>query len=131
MMEDFIKNWHTAFESKDASLLSDLLADEVTFYSPVVYSPQEGKMITFFYLQAASQVLANDKFVYVNEVVNDRYAILEFETELDGIYVNGVDMIQINDEGKIIEFKVMVRPLQAMNKLHTMMGEMMQQMKGK
>lgn len=109
--------------------LDALLADEVTFHSPVVHTPQEGKEITKLYLIGAFHVLGNDHFKYLREVISEQDAILEFETQIDGISVNGVDMIRWNDEGKIVDFKVMVRPLKAINKVHGMMGQMLEQLK--
>jgi len=107
-----------------------MLADDATMYSPVVHTPQEGKAITYMYLAAAGEVLANDKFRYVNEFLSDNGAVIEFNTEIDGIHIDGIDMITWNDEGLITDFKVMVRPLKAVNKLHEMMGAMLQKMAG-
>jgi len=109
--------------------LSPLLADEVVFKSPVVHTPQEGKMITMGYLLAAGETLGNDSFRYTRVFDCGDKAVLEFETEMDGKYVNGVDIITCNDEGKIVEFKVMIRPLQAVNTVHAAMGAMLKKMK--
>ena len=117
--------WHDIIRTRDASGISDLLADDVVFYSPVVHTPQVGKAITTMYLTAAIHVFGNDSFRYVREVVGDSDAVLEFETEIDGIIVNGVDMIRWNEDGKITEFKVMIRPLKAVNLIHQKMGEML------
>ena len=103
-----------------------LLADEAVFHSPVVHTPQVGKPITKKYLAAAFHVFFNESFRYVRELRGDRDAVLEFEVELDGITVNGVDMIKWNDAGKITEFKVMLRPLKAVNLIHQKMAEMLQ-----
>ncbi len=118
----------------------DLLADDVVFYSPVVFTPQKGKKITKVYLGAAGNTLgggepvssdgSKGKFRYTKEVLSGNQAVLEFETEMDGKYVNGIDLITCNDEGKIVEFKVMVRPLQAVNLLHERMRAMLEQMQG-
>ena len=121
-----IDNWHDIVRTRDASRLGDLLADDVVFYSPVVHTPQLGKAITTAYLSAAVKVFGNESFRYVREVIGESDAVLEFETEIDGIIVNGVDMIKWNDAGKIVEFKVMVRPLKAINLIHQKMGEMLQ-----
>lgn len=120
-----IEKWHEIVCTRDASRLSGLLADEVVFYSPVVHTPQVGKAITTMYLTAALHVFGNDRFRYVREVVGERDAVLEFETEIDGIVVNGVDMLRWSDDGKITEFKVMIRPLKAINLIHQKMGEML------
>ena len=128
MIEDTMANWHKVVENQETGLLEELLADEVVFHSPVVHTPQEGKAITLLYLTAAAEVLGGDGFRYVREVIDGRNAILEFETELEGIHINGVDMIRWNEQGQIDDFKVMVRPLKAINLLHRMMGEMLAQM---
>ena len=123
-----IENWHKAMKVRDASKLDELLADDVVFQSPVVHSPQVGKPITKVYLTAAMEVLGNDNFRYVGEWYGDTSAVLEFETEIDGIKINGIDMIAWNEAGQITNFKVMVRPLKAINKLHEMMGALLAKM---
>lgn len=121
--------WHDLLKSRDPAGLNTLLADDVVFHSPVVHTPQAGKFITFLYLSAALQVFVNDSFRYVREVVGTHDAILEFQVEIDGVTVNGVDMIKWNDAGQIVEFKVMVRPLKAINLIHQKMGVMLAQLK--
>lgn len=123
-----LEGWHTIIKEQNNDGLQDLLADDVVFHSPVVHTPQEGKHITTMYLTAASHVLGNDSFEYVREVQQGNEAILEFTTEIDGIQLNGVDMIRFNDDGQIVDFKVMVRPLKAIQKIHQMMGEMLQKL---
>jgi hypothetical protein len=125
MFSDPIALWHRLTQQRDARGLDDLLADDAVFYSPVVHTPQVGKAITKKYLAAALQVLSNESFRYVREVRGDRDAVLEFQVELDGISVNGVDMIKWNDSGKVCEFKVMLRPLKAVNLIHQKMGAML------
>ena len=122
---DPIDLWHKLVKQRDARGLDDLLADDAVFHSPVVHTPQLGKAITKKYLAAAFQVFFNETFRYVREVKGDRDAVLEFQVELDGITVNGVDMIKWNDSGKITEFKVMLRPLKAVNLIHQKMGAML------
>ena len=126
MLSGPIEMWHHLVENRDTRGLDELLADEAVFYSPVVHTPQVGKAITKKYLAAAFQVFFNESFRYVRELKGNRDAILEFEVILDGITVNGVDMIKWNDAGKITEFKVMLRPLKAVNLIHQKMGEMLQ-----
>ncbi len=92
------------------------------FHSPVVHAPQVGKPVTVLYLTAALDVFGNGSFRYIREVVGESDAVLEFETEIDGIIVNGVDIIRWNGEGKIVEFKVMIRPLKAINLIHQKMA---------
>lgn len=125
MESNVISDWHNIVRTRDAGGLGELLADDVIFYSPVVHTPQIGKPITTMYLSAAVHVFGNESFRYVREIVGESDAVLEFETEIDGITINGVDMIKWNDEGKIVEFKVMVRPLKAINLIFQKMGEML------
>ena len=127
-MRDTIRDWHALVESRDMAGLDDLLADDVVFHSPVVHTPQVGKAITAKYLGAALHVLNNAHFRYLREVVGERDAMLEFETELDGVRINGVDIIRWDDAGRITDFKVMVRPLKAINQVHQAMGAMLQRM---
>jgi hypothetical protein len=129
MIENTIAAWHKILETKDAAGLDNILADNVVFHSPIVHKPQEGKPITKLYLTAALFVFANDSFKYVREVISNNNAVLEFSTVIEGITVNGVDMITWGADGRITEFKVMVRPLKAINLIHRMMGEMLQKMK--
>ena len=121
-----IEAWHELLKSKKPEDLDAILADDVVFYSPVVHTPQEGKEITTLYLTAALFVFVNDTFKYVRKVISETDAVLEFQTEIDGILVNGVDMISWNEKGEIVSFKVMLRPLKAINLIHKMMGEMLQ-----
>lgn len=97
----------------------------MVFFSPVVHTPQRGRPVTTLYLSAAFKVFFNQSFHYVRELVGTHDAVLEFEVEIDGIAVNGVDMIKWNEQGKIVEFKVMIRPLKAINLIHQKMGELL------
>lgn len=130
MTKKVLEKWHHFFQTQNVKILDDLLAEDVVFYSPVVWTPQKGKMITTAYLFAATQVFLNgdQEFQYIREVVNGQHIILEFETVVEGITINGVDMMEINEEGKIKSFKVMVRPLKAVNKLHEKMAEILQKL---
>lgn len=130
MKSDPIGTWHRIVEHRDIEGLDALLADEAVFYSPVVHSPQVGKAITQKYLTAAFHVFFNESFRYVRELRGDKDAVLEFELILDGIMINGVDMIKWNDAGKITEFKVMLRPLKAVNLIHQKMAEMLKAQPG-
>jgi hypothetical protein len=131
MNPDPIKTWHRIVADRDVQGLDALLADEAVFHSPVVHTPQAGKAITKKYLAAAFHVFFNESFRYVRELQGDRDAVLEFEVKLDGITVNGVDMIKWNDAGRITEFKVMLRPLKAVNLIHQKMAEILQAQAGK
>ncbi|KPK52020.1 MAG: hypothetical protein AMJ63_10730 [Myxococcales bacterium SG8_38_1] len=119
--------WHRMIEERDATALEDVLADDAVFHSPVVHTPQEGKALTKLYLSAAIMVLGSSNFEYVREVINESDAVLEFTAEINGIQINGVDMIHWNSDGKIDDFKVMIRPLKAVNLLHQLMGQMLKQ----
>jgi hypothetical protein len=121
-----LSTWHQLVRTRDTKGLAALLSDNVTFYSPVVHTPQTGKAIAIQYLSAAFHVFFNESFRYVRELAGDRDAVLEFQVEIDGISVNGVDMIKWDDEGRIVEFKVMIRPLKAINLIHQKMAAMLQ-----
>ncbi len=137
-----VKKWYEVMKSNDMDKLDELLSEDVVFYSPVVYTPQKGKDITKMYLMAAGGVFGEgtkeefsdsnknqSNFKYIKEIIGEKSALLEFESEMEGIYINGVDLISWNEEGKITEFKVIVRPLQAVNMLHQKMQVMLESMK--
>ncbi len=121
-----LETWHRLVRTSDPAGLWDLLAEDAVFHSPVVHTPQRGRQLAFWYLAAAFRVFFNERFRYVREIVGERDAVLEFETEIDGIVVNGVDMICWNDEGRIEDFKVMLRPLKAINLIHQKMAQMLE-----
>ena len=127
-MIDTLTVWHEMVRAADMTRLHELLADDVVFHSPVVHTPQRGKAICTKYLQGALHVLNNGHFRYEREVVGPRDAVLEFSTEIDGIHINGVDLIRWNDSGQIVDFKVMLRPLKAVNVVHQKMGELLQRL---
>jgi hypothetical protein len=119
-----LDGWYAYMKSHDRAALWDLLDPEAVFESPVVHTPQRGREITFKYLMGADQVLGGEGFRYIGEWRNATGAILEFETEIEGIRINGIDMITLTDDGRrIVNFKVMIRPLKAINLLHRLMGE--------
>jgi hypothetical protein len=119
---DTLAAWHDIVRRVDFPGLRGLLADDCVFHSPVVHTPQRGRDLTAGYLAAAMQVLGNGTFRYVREVTGLRDAALEFEAELDGVHINGVDLIHWDDVGRITDFKVMVRPLKAVNLLQQKMA---------
>ena len=123
-----IDTWHQLIEERNAAGLDDILADDAVFHSPVVHTPQQGKALTKLYLSAAIMVLGGSKFEYVREVIGESDAVLEFTAEVNGIIINGVDMVHWNEDGKIDDFKVMIRPLKAVNLLHGLMKQMLGQM---
>jgi SnoaL-like domain len=121
-----LTNWHELVRTRNAKGIAALLADDVVFHSPVVHTPQVGKALTLQYLSAAFHVFFNDSFRYMRELSTSQDSVLEFQVDIDGIAVNGVDMIKWNAEGEIIEFKVMIRPLKAINLIHQRMAAMLQ-----
>jgi hypothetical protein len=137
-----VEHWYKAMKAKNSGDWNELLEEDVVFHSPVVFTPQQGKKITAMYLLAAAQVFGDisareeapqsDKptsnFRYVNEIIAGNSACLEFESEVNGVFINGVDLLAWNDAGKLTEVKVMVRPLQAVNMLHQQMQAMLEKM---
>ena len=121
-----LDTWHRLVRTHDPSGLNALLAEDAVFHSPIVHTPQRGRKLASWYLSAAFQVFFNPTFRYVREIAGPTDAMLEFETEIDGILVNGVDLIKWNESGQIVEFKVMLRPLKAINLIHQRMAAMLQ-----
>ncbi len=140
MIESVIEKWHSHLRGQLEGGLDELLHDDCVFWSPIVFTGQRGKDLTKLYLSAAGNVLPGEdggsssegggagKFRYMKEVLDGNHAVLEFETTTDGIAVNGVDIITCDDDGRIIEFKVMIRPLKAINKVHEQMAAMLEKM---
>ncbi len=145
MIEQTVAQWHQHLRGQLVGGLDGLLHDDVVFYSPIVFTPQVGKAITTRYLEAAGQTFPGDRpegaadvaessmggsFRYTKQVLAGDTAVLEFETTVEGKYVNGVDIIRCDDAGLIVEFRVMIRPLQAVNLIHRQMGAMLESMDG-
>ena len=116
-----LRRWHAVVESRDPALLDDLLAEEVVFRSPAVFAPQDGRALTTSYLSAALRVLG-PSLRYVSQWHDNAGAVLEFEADLDGVYVQGVDILRWNTQGKLVSFTVMVRPLRGLQKLVELMA---------
>lgn len=145
-IEICMENWHRHLRGELPGGLDAILHEDCTFLSPIVFTPQQGREITKLYLTAAGGTLGGDGgggvtdalaspstaggFRYVKEVLQGHHAVLEFETTVDGKYANGVDIITCDDDGLITEFKVMMRPLQAINAVHAQMRAMLEQLSG-
>ncbi len=122
-----LKKWHAVVAGgNDPQALAEILHEDAVFHSPVVHTPQRGRPIVTAYLTAAGQTLGNESFRYVREIVDGNTAVLEFVTEMDGIQINGIDMIAFDEDGLIVDFKVMVRPLKAINKVWEMMAALLE-----
>ena len=126
MTPPVITRWIAIIESGRTDDLQALLADDAVFFSPAVFTPQEGREKTAMYLKAAAKVFGDSDFHYVEQWYEERSAILEFATTIDGIYVNGIDMIHWNDDEQIVSFKVMLRPLKALQTIIPAMAELLQ-----
>ena len=121
-----LTRWHEVVAARDPRLLAGLLAEDATFHSPIVHRPQEGRDLVTLYLTGAMHVLGNDTFRYVREVVGDSDAVLEFVAEVDGVHINGVDMISWDRANQITDFKVMLRPMRAIELVRDKMAELLQ-----
>jgi hypothetical protein len=121
-----IESWHKVMVSGDVSVLPKLLHDDAVFHSPVVHTPQMGKAKVMTYLSAAATVFDDTQFIYTREIIGQDHAMLEFTSVVEGIEINGVDIITWDENGKITDFKVMVRPVKAVNKLWEKMGQMLE-----
>jgi hypothetical protein len=125
-----LANWHRVIDGGSSpQALAEIIRKDAVFHSPVVHTPQEGQPIVVAYLAAAGQTLGNDSFEYLRQVVDGDTAVLEFSTEMQGIHVNGVDIITFDENGMITDFKVMVRPLKAVNKVWEMMAAQLERQK--
>ena len=123
MQSKAIRDWHDFARSRDPAVLDGLIAEHAVFQSPAVHAPQQGKELVIRYLTAAMEVLGNPAFQYVGEWAAERSSVLEFETTIDGVYVNGVDIVEWDEDDRIVRFKVMVRPMKALNTVIGLMAE--------
>ncbi len=128
-MQNPISKWHDVVSLRDYNMLTEIVDDNCIFYSPVVFTPQRGKDITLKYLMAASEVFNSSNFKYHKEIISNQHASLEFTLTLEDTEINGIDLITWNDDGLITEFKVFIRPLQGVNIIHKMMGNMLESFK--
>ncbi|HPJ18060.1 MAG: nuclear transport factor 2 family protein [Actinobacteria bacterium] len=127
-MDTPLERWHEVVQSRNPALLTQILAEDATFHSPVLFRPQQGRDLVALYLTGAMHVIANPTFRYVREVTADNNAVLEFETMIDDVHVNGVDIITWDEHGLITDFKVMLRPLRALTTVQEHMAALLQQM---
>ncbi len=127
-MDTPLERWHEVVRTRNPALLNQVLAEDATFHSPVLFRSQQGKDLVALYLTGAMHVIANPSFRYVREVVDGNDAVLEFETEIDQVSVNGVDLIRWDSQGLITDFKVMIRPLKAINMVQVKMAELLEQL---
>ena len=128
-MNEPVSKWHDVVKNRDYNLLTEILHNEVVFYSPVVYSPQRGKDITIKYLIAASEVFNSSRFEYIKEINNKNFASLEFTLTIEDTEISGIDLISWDNDGLIKEFKVFIRPLQGVNLIHKLMQQMLENFK--
>jgi hypothetical protein len=149
-IDSCVQRWHAFLRREPGIDLDDLLHEDVTFWSPIVFTPQQGREVTKLYLTAAGSTLGGGSssgsgsgsggsgsgdgdgggFRYVRTIADGHDALLEFETTMDGLYVNGIDLIRCDDDGRIVDFKVMIRPLQAINAVHAQMKAMLEKLQG-
>lgn len=121
-----VQRWLDLIDGDHGGDVAILLAPDAVFYSPAVFTPQEGRETTAAYLNAAAKLFGGKGFRYINHWYTDRSAVLEFVADLDGISVNGIDMIEWNDAEEITSFKVMLRPFKALQTVILKMTELLQ-----
>jgi hypothetical protein len=126
MRPNVITVWHEAVLKNDLTSFEALVTDDAIFESPALHSPQVGKAMVSMYLRGALLVLNNGSFRYVEEWISERSAVLEFEAIVDGLRVNGVDIIRWNDEERVTSFKVMVRPYKGLTALMAAMKKLLE-----
>lgn len=126
-----IARWHEMLETRDMSILNELLAEEVVFRSPVAFQPYPGKQVVFFILTNVIQVFEN--FTYHREFISEdgNNVVLEFSANVGDKKLKGVDMIQFNEEGQMIDFEVMIRPKSGLEALAVQMGQRIQSFQAK
>lgn len=125
MTPQVIQRWIDYIGDHDPAGLDELLAEDAVFYSPAVFSPQQGRAKTAMYLNAAAKLFGGTDFHYVQQWYGERSAVLEFAATLDGVVVNGIDMIHWDEDGRIVSFKVMIRPFKGLQAVIPRMAELL------
>lgn len=125
MSSPVIDRWLDVIENGQTADLDDMLAEDAIFYSPAVFSPQRGRATAAAYLRAAEHMFAGTGFHYVNTWIDTNSAVLEFAAELDGVTVEGVDILHWNDAGQLTSVKVMIRPFKAIQTVVAKMAELL------
>ena len=118
-MASAVDLWHQCVEN--ASLDPEMMTEDVVFHSPYVYTPIKGKINVSRYLEAAGMVFLNSNFRYIEEIIGDKQACLVFEVTINDLYVNGVDYLIWNDQQKLTEIRVFIRPFEALNEIKEFM----------
>ncbi len=117
--------WHEFVKTPDAKILQEILADEVKFHSPFVWKPKHGKMMAMGILLTVTEVFQD--FRYIREIREGNQWCLEFEAKVGEFSLRGVDLIALDDDGKIIDFEVMIRPANALQALGAEVGKRLQE----
>jgi len=120
-LPDGLVKWHRFVSEQDMQALAAALADDVVFRSPVLWKPKEGKATAMLYLSSAARVL--EDFTYHRQFVGDDAVVLEFSAHVGTLSVKGVDIIQFNEAGQIVDFEVMVRPASGLQALGAAMAQ--------
>lgn len=120
-----IERWLEVIESGRTADLDDMLTEDAAFYSPAVFAPQRGRATAVAYLRAAEQMFSGTDFHYVEKWFGERSAVLHFAADVDGLSVEGIDMIHWNEDGKITSVKVMIRPFKALQGVIGRMAELL------
>jgi hypothetical protein len=120
-MNETLSLWHKFVETGNPAILEEILAGDVKFHSPFVWKPKDGKDVTIVILTTVAKVF--EDFKYVREIVGEQDCALEFEARVGELTLRGIDLIQVNDDGKIIDFEVMIRPANALQALGMEMGK--------
>jgi ketosteroid isomerase-like protein len=118
-----LKQWHAMVARRDLAALPELLAPDVVFRSPMAHTPYPGA-------QAASLILGTvinvfEGFTYHRELASadGLSVVLEFSATVHGKELKGIDMIRFDEQGRMVEFEVMVRPLSGLQALGDEMGK--------
>ena len=120
-----VERWLQVIEDGQTAQLDDMLAEDAVFYSPAVFTPQRGRATVLAYLHAAEQIFSATNFHYVQKWYGENSAVLHFAADVDGLSLEGIDMIQWNDAGKITSIKVMIRPFKALQGVIAKMAELL------
>ena len=122
VVAESMKRWHTMIDTRDLSALSNLLSDDVVFRSPMAHTPYPSAPVVAMILSTVINVFENFRYHRDFASVDGKNVVLEFSAEVGGKELKGIDMIQFDEQGKIVEFEVMIRPMSGLQALGEEMG---------
>ena len=112
--------WHEFVTTQKPEILHEILSDDMKFHSPFIWKPKDKR---FALMVLTTVVTVFENFRYTREMFGENSCTLEFAANIGAVALEGVDIIEFDDAGKIVDFKIMIRPANGLQKLGEEMGK--------